>query len=465
MKIHFSGIGGTAMIGGAYLAKQKGYEIRGSDNPLYPPTSILVKKLSVPIYECYKSSNLDWGPDIVVIGNALSRGNEEVETVLDKRMTYTSLPEWLRYNILQKRKSIVVSGTHGKTTTTSLIAWILKVANMKPGYLIGGYPIDFEFPAELGEENSYFVIEGDEYDTAFFDKRAKFLHYLPQVVVITSLEYDHSDIYNNIHEIEKAFQLLLRTVPSKGLVCLCGDNNAQILKEYCFSQSITYGFSDECLWKTKVEFSADNKQMEQHIYYKDKYLGKVTTSLFGNHNALNILCGVAVTHSLGIPFSVIRDGISSFRGVRRRQEIFFMAQGKTFIDDFAHHPTAIKETLLSFKMKYPDKRIIAVFEPRSNTTVTNIFQNEITDALSLANEVWITPIYREEKIPEEKRLNKIEIVEILNKRGIKANNAKTYDEIFQYLCNNLEGEVIVILMSNGACGHLRENIQNYYSKK
>jgi UDP-N-acetylmuramate: L-alanyl-gamma-D-glutamyl-meso-diaminopimelate ligase len=285
-RIHFSGVGGTAMIGGAYIAKQMGHEIRGSDNPLYPPTSILAKKLGIPIYEQYSANNLEWNPDYVIIGNALSREMRDIEAILSRRIPYISLPEWLRHNVLFKRKPVVVAGTHGKTTTTSLIAWVLQYAGLEPGFLIGGYPLNFDFPSFLGKEDFYFVIEGDEYDTAFFDKRAKFLHYLPQVLIVTSLEYDHSDIYNNVQEIEKAFQLLLRIVPKEGMVFLCEDNHAKMLRDYSFSQCQTYGFSKEAIWRVERRMGTDLNKMELSIFYKGKKLCTIQPNLLGKHNTL-----------------------------------------------------------------------------------------------------------------------------------------------------------------------------------
>ncbi len=461
-KVHFSGIGGTAMIGGAYIAKALGHEVRGSDNPLYPPTSLLTKMLNVPIYEGYDSKNLGWNPDYVIIGNALSRGNKEVEAVLNNNIPYYSLPEWLKQNVLFHRKNIVVTGTHGKTTTTSLIAWILKYAGYDPGFLIGGFPINFEIPAYLGQKGSYFVIEGDEYDTAFFDKRAKFLHYLPHILVVTSLEYDHSDIYNNLDEIEKAFRMLLRITPSKGLVVLCQDNHANVLKEHCYCPYQLYGTSEGSHWRVKTEIKYEDNKMRVYIYYKNKELCVINTNLFGMHNALNILSAVAVTHSIGVSINDIIQGIEGFKGIKRRQEVFLEVDSRIFVDDFAHHPTAIYETIKALKAKYPDKYLVAIFEPRSNTTVTNIFQNEIAESLLIADEIWLTPIYREEKIPEERRLDKQAIIQFHNNRGKVSKWAENFDEIFNYITTDLKKNAVVVFMSNGACGNLRERIINYY---
>jgi len=377
-------------------------------------------------------------------------------------MTYYSLPEWLKYNLLFKRKPIVVSGTHGKTTTTSLISWILRYAGYDPGFLIGGFPINFEIPAYSGKEGSYFVIEGDEYDTAFFDKRAKFLHYLPQILVVTSLEYDHSDIYNSLQEIEKTFQLLLRIVPSQGQVILCNDNHSRMLKQHCFSSYQLYGTSDDSDWQVKTEIYSEKSIMKLYIFYKNKEFCVLRTKLFGLYNALNILCAVSVAHTIGVPISGIVDGIEEFRGVRRRQEVFLEVEDRIYIDDFAHHPTAIQETLKAIRAKYPNKYIVAIFEPRSNTTVTNIFQNEIAESLSISDEIWITPIYREEKIPIEKRLNKEELIKTLTDKGKISKLVKDFDEIFDYLISDVKSNSVIVLLSNGACGNIRERLVAHY---
>lgn len=466
-KIHFSGIGGTAMVGGAFLALQLGHEIRGSDVELYPPTSLLIKKLDSHVYKGYSESNLDWKPDYVVIGNALSRGNPEVEGVLAKGIPFYSLPEWLRLNILNRRKNIVVSGTHGKTTTTSLIAWILKFCGFEPGYLVGGYPKNFEIPAELGREDSYFVIEGDEYDSAFFDKRAKFLHYLPNLLVVTSLEFDHSDIYSSLADIEKAFILLLKLVPSNGCVFLCGDNNASTLKDRVFSKVQLYGISSDNDWTVELGEVSENKGKfrKLKIYWKGKKEVEVETILWGKHNALNILSAVAVCKYLALSYEGIKEAIRSFEGVKRRQEVFLEVPDRNvvYMDDFAHHPTSIKETIFALREKYNDMKILVVFEPRSNTSVTNLMQREYIDAFSYADEVIIGPIYRVERIPENLRLNRELIITHLSKIGIKSFYTDSFSEIFDYITNSKINNTVIVLMSNGACGNLRESIISLYN--
>lgn len=465
-KVHFSGIGGTAMVGGAFLALQLGHEVRGSDNPLYPPTSELVKKLNVQVYVGFSKENLSWNPDIVIIGNALSRGNEEVEEVLNKRIPFTSLPEWLRVNILNKRKNIVVSGTHGKTTTTSLISWILKCCGVEPGYLIGGYPKNFEVPAELGSAESFFVIEGDEYDTAFFDKRAKFFHYLPYFLIVTSLEFDHGDIYSSITDIEKAFTLLLRMVPSEGCVFLCGDNHSVFLRDKVYSEVQLYGLNSDCDWTVELGgYSEERVYTKLCVYYRGKKVIRVETTLFGRHNILNVLCAVAMSKYLSLSDKDIKEAVKSFKGVRRRQEAFLEVKERDlkYIDDFAHHPTAIRETLAGIRSRFPGKRLIVVFEPRSNTSVTNIMQGDYEKAFEDADEVVIGPIYRGDKLPKEIKLNRECIVENLSKLGKRALWTDSFDEIFEYITKPEIRGAVVVLMSNGNCGNLRERIVRLYN--
>ncbi|MCC6487016.1 MAG: UDP-N-acetylmuramate:L-alanyl-gamma-D-glutamyl-meso-diaminopimelate ligase [Candidatus Hydrogenedentes bacterium] len=451
-RVHFSGIGGTAMVAGARLAIEAGWEVRGSDNPLYPPTSDMVMALGVPVASGYDAANLDWNPDLVVIGNALSRGNPEVEAALDRKLHYLSLPEWLKDAVLRARRSIVLAGTHGKTTTTALTAYLLDAAGLAPGFLIGGQPLDFPYSARLGAEGAPFAIEGDEYDTAFFDKRAKFFHYLPEVAVVTSLEFDHGDIYSDVEEIEVAFQRMLRQIPRSGLLLVCADHpRALALRGHAFCPVETYGFDETADWRGEVGEGKDGL-IDFTVCHQGAEWARLRVPLAGRHNLQNVLAAVAVAARIGANPSALADAMPAFKGVRRRMEVFHEAKGVTFIDDFAHHPTAIRETIAAARMRWPGRRLLVLFEPRSNTTVTKRFQNEMREAFAQADAVWLGPIHRAETIPPEDRLDRDALAAALNKAGIDAHAASSVDEIVTAIVSNARPDDVVLILSNGAFG-------------
>lgn len=457
--MHISGIGGTAMLAGARIAIEAGWEVRGSDTPLYPPASNMVAALGVPVSYGYDAANLNWDPDIVLIGNALSRGNPEVETALSQHMRYISLPEWLKEHVLRQRRPVVISGTHGKTTTTALTAHVLDRGIPGVGYLIGGEALGFKHSSRLGKEKAPFVIEGDEYDTAFFDKRAKFLHYLPEIAVVTSLEFDHGDIYRDLEEIEIAFQRMLRQMPHTGLLLLCADNHAASLVPHTFSNVETYGFNENSDWR--------GIPLEQEgildIWHGDVHWGKVCPTMAGRHNMLNTLAAVAVAATLGISFELIAAAVADFPGIRRRMEVFLEHNGAIFVDDFAHHPTAIYETIRAARSRWPNRRIRAVFEPRSNTTVTKKFQKELEQAFLGAGEVFLGPIHRKESIPENERLNIDRLTATLQRAGIPAQG---YDEVpllVEAIVQSMEPEDVILIMSNGSFGGIYTQFRDIFS--
>ena len=439
------------MVAGARLAIDAGYEVRGSDNPLYPPTADMVAALGVPVASGYAAENLDWNPDAVIIGNVLSRGNPEVEAALERRLPYVSLPEWLKQNILQQRRPVVICGTHGKTTTTALTAHVLAAADLEPGYLIGGQPLDLIHPANLGQENAPFVIEGDEYDTAFFDKRAKFLHYQPDIAVVTSLEFDHGDIYRDLEEIETAFQRMLRQIAATGWLITCSDNQAQTLEQHAFSQVATYGFADQADWRIELTAQEDGRT-HANVYHQKTAWGKFSTHLVGKHNLQNALAALVVAATLDVPQQTIADALHAFKGVRRRMEVFLEANDITFVDDFAHHPTAIHETILAARMRWPKARIHVLFEPRSNTTATNRFQHELTEAFADAHEVYLGPIYRSERIPEGERLDRETMAANLTAKGVPAHTNDSIPEIVDHVLSQAQQGDVVLILSNGAFG-------------
>ncbi|MCP4645752.1 MAG: UDP-N-acetylmuramate--L-alanine ligase [bacterium] len=461
-RVHFSGIGGTAMVAGARLALDAGWEVRGSDNPLYPPTSLMMEALAVPVATGYAPENLDWDPDLVVIGNALSRGNPEVEAALDRKLRYVSLAEWLKDVVLRPCRPVVVCGTHGKTTTTAITAYLLDRAGLDPGFLVGGQPLDFEVSARLGAPGHPFVIEGDEYDTAFFDKRAKFFHYLPEFAIVTSVEFDHGDIYRDLAEIERAFQWMLRQVPQTGWLIACADDpGAAALVSDAPCRATTYGFNADATWRGEVLESADGFQVID-VFREGAHWARLDVPLAGLHNLRNTLAAVAVAGLLDVPSDTIRDALKMFKGVRRRMETFLQARGVTFIDDFAHHPTAIRETIAAARMRWPDARLRVLFEPRSNTTVTNQFQDDLQAAFEEASEVWIGPIHRAERIPEEDRLDRETVLANLAKQGVPGRCSDSVDPIVAYLEETSKEGDVVLILSNGAFGGIYQQLRESF---
>lgn len=458
-RVHFMGIGGTGMVAAARLAVDAGWEVRGSDNPLYPPTSEMVAALEVPVAEGYAPENLEWGPDLVVVGNALSRGNAEVEALLEKRLHYVSMAEWLKDAVLRERRPIVITGTHGKTTTTALTAYLLDQTGHDPGYLIGGQPLDFEHSSRLGPEGGPFVIEGDEYDSAFFDKRAKFFHYLPELAVVTSLEFDHGDIYDTIEDIELAFQRMLRQIPKSGTLLVCADApRALALRKDALCQVQSYGFHKKADWRIE-SLGLNETHHRFSLRHDGKMAGEFDSPIFGNHNIQNAAAAMIAAHLQGAPLKELGKALSRFKGIRRRMEVFHEARGSLFIDDFAHHPTAIHETLGAARMRWPDRRLVVLFEPRSNTTVTNRFQADLTEAFTQVDELHIGPIHRVDAIPEELRLDRDGMCRDLKSVDVFGRYCDEVDDIVSYLEESIEEGEIVLVLSNGAFGGIYDLIK------
>lgn len=458
-RIHFSGIGGTAMVAGARLALEAGWEVRGSDNPLYPPTSRMVEALGVPIAQGYLSTNLDWDPDLVIVGNALSRGNPEVEEVLRRHLPYASLPEWMKEVVLRPRKPVVIAGTHGKTTTTALTTYLLDRCGLEPGYLVGGQPLDFLHSSRLGKPGAPFVIEGDEYDTAFFDKRAKFFHYLPEIAVVTSIEFDHGDIYDDVEQIERAFRLMLRQVPPAGWLVACADDpRARALAENAPCRSTTYGFHEDAHWRAEATgYGGGFSGMV--VYRAGKRFAELAVPMAGRHNLQNALAAVVVAALLGARPSEIQPALMGFRGVKRRMEVFLEANGVTFVDDFAHHPTAIRETIAAARDRWPGSRLRVLVEPRSNTMVRSHHRHDLVTALAGADEVNLGPTYRAERIPEADRLDREGVVGDLIQKGIEG---RVYDDIPQLaedVLRSAQRGDIVLILSNGAFGGIYDRFR------
>ncbi|TFG84539.1 MAG: UDP-N-acetylmuramate:L-alanyl-gamma-D-glutamyl-meso-diaminopimelate ligase [Chromatiales bacterium] len=386
--VHILGVCGTFMGGVAAIAKEAGYRVTGSDRNIYPPMSDQLARLGVELIEGYDAAQLDPAPDVVVVGNVMTRGMPVIEELLNRRIPYMSGPEWLTSAVLRNRSVIGISGTHGKTTTTSLVAWILECAGRQAGFLIGGVPADFEFSARLGTD-PVFVIEADEYDTAFFDKRAKFLLYRPQTLVISNLEFDHADIYPDLEAITRQFHQLVRAIPANGrLIVPAGDANvAALLQRGCWTPQDTFASrsgQDNAEW-TGLEDPAGTLQ----IHHQGKEIGRCQWQLSGAHNAENAVAALLATRAVGVPPAVALDAIARFKGVQRRLQRLGEFGGVQVFDDFAHHPTAIRRTLEGIRRRADVQRVIAVFEPRSNSMKLGVYQGALSPALSAADEAWV----------------------------------------------------------------------------
>lgn len=451
-RIHLVGIGGTAMGALAGLLQEAGYRVTGSDAEVYPPISTLLEELRIPVFEGYRAANLAPPPDLVVIGNALSRGNEEVEAVLDARLPYASLPEMVRELFLRGRESIVVAGTHGKTTVTSLLAWMFHSAGLSPGFLIGGLPRNFPQSFSRGS-GPHFILEGDEYDTAFFDKGPKFLHYRPDTVILTSVEFDHADIYADLAAVETAFQRLVNLVPRRGFLVRSAESETV---HRCAQRALCAG---ESFGLRQGEWQATGvRSRGETTEFAVEHCGKpqatLRTQLFGDHNVLNVLSAVAVARHYGIPWETISAATETFRGVRRRLEVVEEEDGVMVLDDFAHHPTAIRETLRAARTRFAGRRLWALLEPRSNTLRRSVFEKELAEALAGADRVILAEVYRKEKVPGDDRLQPERVLASLRAHGVHAELGADADRIVEAILPQLEPGDLVLAMSNGAFGGL-----------
>ena len=386
MKIHILGACGTFMGGVAILARRAGHEVSGADQHTYPPMSTLLESEGIVLHEGYSEEAMHDKPDLVIIGNALSRGNPAVEYVLNHGLSYTSGPRWLGENYLYNRKVIAVAGTHGKTSTSSMVAWILEFAGLNPGFLIGGVPLDFNVSAREGE--GYFVVEADEYDTAFFDKRSKFVHYRPQVAILNNLEYDHADIFPDLAAIETQFHHLIRTIPGNGTIISNGAdaNLERVLTRGCWSHLQRFSFDDKHDWQVEM-LQPDGSELR--FLYQHQDMGTLHWSHCGRHNAMNACTSIAAAVAVGVPAATAIEALSSFKGVKRRMELIAQAQDIHVYDDFAHHPTAIRLTLEGLRRKVGNDRILVALEPRSNTMRAGVHADELGPALIAADYVWL----------------------------------------------------------------------------
>jgi UDP-N-acetylmuramate: L-alanyl-gamma-D-glutamyl-meso-diaminopimelate ligase len=460
--IHLSGICGTAMASLAGLLQLQGHRITGSDKAAYPPMSDLLRSLGIPILEPYSESNLDSAPGLVVIGNALSRGNPEVERVLDERMPFTSMAALVREEFLNGRESLVVAGTHGKTTTTSMLAWIYQVAShsdvsLEPSFLIGGVAENFGTSFQLRSTRT-FIIEGDEYDTAFFDKGPKFLHYFPDALILTHVEFDHADIYADLEAVKVAFKRLVNLVPRRGLlVAFDGSENVTACISRAFCRVERYGFKPESDWQIRNLRHSDG-ETRWEVWRNGELWSELAMRLAGEHNALNATSAAALAVGQGISKDAIRAALASFKSVKRRLEVRDVIRGVTIIDDFAHHPTAIRETLRALRSVYPDSRLWAVLEPRSNTLRRKVLENDLVESLRIADRVILAGVYQQQRIPDAERLHPEDVVNALKAAGTQAELHADAAEIVESLAHELKAGDVVAILSNGGFDGIYEKL-------
>jgi UDP-N-acetylmuramate: L-alanyl-gamma-D-glutamyl-meso-diaminopimelate ligase len=455
--IHLMGICGVGMSSLAGMLKEKGYAITGSDQNIYPPISTFLERLSIAVKKGYSPSNLYPKPDLVIVGNVITKDNPEAVELLRLGIPYLSMPQALRKFAMDKKKSIVIAGTHGKTTVSALTAWILEVAGMNPSFMIGGIAKNFDRNFKL-DTGPYFVIEGDEYDTAFFDKRPKFLHYDPYLTVITSIEFDHADIYKGIEEIKESFRRLIEIIPAEGLLCANIDDPAiydEIKKARC--ASLTYAIKREADLTIGHITREDDRTRLTIIKRKKEYLN-VTTDLYGDHSFSNILAAISIAYHLKIKGEIIAKAITTFKGVKRRLELIGDYKDILVIDDFAHHPTAVSETIKAVKSHYGNRRLVAVFEPRSNSSRRNIFQNAYADSFTDADLVILPEPPMMEKIPFAERFSSRKLTSDLREGGIEAHYFPNNDDLLDGLLTLIKGGDVILIMSNGAFDNIQERL-------
>lgn len=457
--IHMLGICGTAMGGLAGLLKELGYKVTGSDQNVYPPMSTQLKELGIEIKEGYKKENLTPRPDFVIVGNVMTKKHEEVQALLETDIPYTSLPDAIGKFIIENRKSIVITGTHGKTTTTAMMAWVAKVCEQKPGFLVGGRPLNFDVSFELPKADT-FVIEGDEYDTAFFAKVPKFLFYKPTHVVLTSVEFDHADIYADFEAVKKSFYDLLKIIPKDGLLVAFSDDQGvrEVVESYRNSKIITYGLESGDYQAKNIKYFPEYCQFD--VFFQNKKIDDVKVLIFGKHNVANALSCYVMAKEMGWDLSLIKKGLETYKGVKRRQEVIGKPNNITIIEDFAHHPTAVKVTIESISERFKDSHLFAVFEPRSATSRRKVFQKEYVKAFSGPWTSIFAKPFNQTNINESDRFSSDELVSDLKAQGNKALLFDNVDLIVEYLKQNAKPKDVILIMSNGGFDGIYQKLLN-----
>jgi UDP-N-acetylmuramate: L-alanyl-gamma-D-glutamyl-meso-diaminopimelate ligase len=457
--VHFVGIGGTAMAAAAAAMIDKGFAVTGSDQNVYEPMASFLAAKKIAAMNGYDEKNLSHKPDLVVVGNAISRGNPEAEFCLDHKLRYCSLPELLKEFFIRGKRSIVVSGTHGKTTTTSLLTWVFEHNGLNPSFLIGGIPNNFSQGARF-TDSEWFIIEGDEYDTAFFDKRSKFVHYLPEIAIVNNLEFDHADIFENLDAIKKSFSQFIRLVPRNGLLLSNGDDpNLAALLDVTHCPVKKFGLGENnSVQAFNLRFGPTATEFEIPSF-------KFHLNLVGELNVRNALAVIGAAKYCGLSNKQIQSAFDTFKGIKRRMEIRGIVGGVTVIDDFGHHPTAIRETLRALRIKYAKEKIWAIFEPRSNTTRRNVFQKELAESFADANAVVVSEVARLEQLPADERLNPEQLMRDLKASGKNAAYLPDVDSIVAHVAKNITGGDVICVFSNGGFGGIHGKLLERLSRR
>ncbi len=451
--VHLMGIGGSGMTSLAGMFRELGWNVRGSDQKVYPPASDLLASLNISVMEGYHADNLVPSPDLVVVGNVISRSNPEAQALLASEIPYLSMPQALCEYVLKDRASVVVSGTHGKSTSSSLMSWLLEEGGANPGFFVGGVPKNFGSGFRVGK-GKYFVFEGDEYDTAFFEKTPKFLHYQPKHVILTSVEFDHADIYRDLDHVMEQFIRLLDILPKEGCVIACGDD--ENVRKVCETGSsapiLFYGIQEINEWQAR-NVQTTEKGTAFDVFFKQKFETHLESSLIGRHNVSNVLACYAMGRDLGFSASKLSHGVETFKGVRRRQEFLGEVKGVQFFDDFAHHPTAISETLKGFipRAKMRKGRLWAVLEPRSNTLRRKVFQEVLPQSLAFADEIVIAPVFqKQDSLDALDQLDPKALVKTLEKERKSAYAPNDHEELLSFVLSKVKKGDVVVFMSNGS---------------
>jgi UDP-N-acetylmuramate: L-alanyl-gamma-D-glutamyl-meso-diaminopimelate ligase len=459
--VHVIGIGGSAMAPLAGMLREHGFRVTGSDSCVYPPASTLLESLGIPFNNSFDSEHLKTAPDLAIIGNIIARGNPELEEVLDRKIPFRSLPEILEEVFLPGRHSIVVSGTHGKTTTTAMLAWIFHSAGKRPNFLVGGVAENFGKSYGLGG-GAEFILEGDEYETAFWDRGPKFFHYHPDDLIITSLEFDHADIYADFDTYQLAFRRLVNLVPRTGHVFIWGDTEdsgpalrSAASKAFCPVE--TYGFSGENDWVAR-DVSTEGAVTRFNLFYRGKEFASFALSATGRHNVLNALAAIAVAHGRGISIQALAKALATFRSVKRRMDVKGEHQGILVVDDFAHHPTAVRATIEAARSRWPDRRLWAILEPRSNSMRRKVFQESLPKALALADRVVLGGVFRAQQLGDENRMDPESVAAGVRNLGRDAHAIPGSEAIAEYLSGEAKPGDLLLIMSNGSFDGLCEKL-------